>query len=114
MECFFVHLQVSCEDFVKNIIDWLQSSIPCDDNIECPRELVEQMAVPVDIIEKADLEYDLMLGLLAHLDIVQDVAHHQHILAVLRISLHVVDEFLLVQDVDYWLLEVKRQIILCV
>ena len=68
MECIFVHLQISCEDFVKNIIDWLQSSIPCDDNIECPRELVEQMAVPVGIIEKADLEYDLMLGLLAHLD----------------------------------------------
>ena len=112
MECFFVNFKVSCEDFVKNIIDWLQSSIPCDDNIECPRELIEQMTVPVDIIEIADLENDLMMGLLAHLDVIQDVAHNQHVLAVLRISLHVVDEFLFVQDVDYWLLEVKCQIIL--
>lgn len=102
MECFVIHLQVSCEYFVKHIIDRLQRSISSNDNIECPRKLVEQMAVPVDIIEVADFEHDLMLGLLAHLDIVQDVAHHHHVLSVLRVSLHVVDEFLLVQDVDYW------------
>ncbi len=59
--------------------------------------------VLMDIIEVADFEYNIMFRLLAHLDVVQDISDHHHVLAVLRVPLHVVDEFLLVQDVDYWL-----------